>query len=110
MNQEQLHDALQVEPVAQVELITAGGNAGIATRIVEIDSPYRERLLPGTKLYTHLSPRASVLDEREAFEAEMRCEEVWGHRSLVKRPDGRYQNWQVNAMWDVWQARAALAM
>ena len=49
------------------------------------------------------------LNEREAFEAEMRCEEVWGHRSLEKRPDGRYQNWQVNAMWDVWQARAALS-
>ena len=54
------------------------------------------------------APAASVSDEREAFEAEMRCEEVWGHRSLVTRPDGRYQNWQVNAMWDVWQARAAL--
>lgn len=46
--------------------------------------------------------------EREAFEAEMRCEETWGHRSLKKRPDGRYQNWQVDVMWDVWQARASL--
>ena len=62
----------------------------------------------GKKAITHPAPAASVSDEREAFEAEMRCEEVWGHRSLVKRPDGRYQNWQVNAMWDVWQARAAL--
>ena len=44
--------------------------------------------------------------EREAFEAEMRCEETWGHRSLKRRPDGRYQNWQVDLMWEAWQARA----
>ena len=51
---------------------------------------------------------AAQAGEREAFEAEMRCEETWGHRSLKKRPDGRYQNWQVDVMWDVWQARASL--
>lgn len=46
--------------------------------------------------------------EREAFEAEIRREEAWGHRSLKRRPDGRYQNWQVDWMWDAWQARASL--
>ena len=46
--------------------------------------------------------------EREAFEAEMRCEELWGHRSLKRHPDGRYQNWLVVLMWEAWQARAAL--
>lgn len=51
-----------------------------------------------------------VTDEREAFEAEMRCEEIWGHRSLKKRKDGAYENWQVALMWDVWQARAILAL
>lgn len=58
----------------------------------------------------HATQPAEVTDEREAFEAEMRCEDVWGHRSLKKRPDGRYQNWQVDLMWDVWQARSILTM
>lgn len=40
------------EPVAKVELMTAGGNAGLATRIVEIDDHLRERLRPGQLLYT----------------------------------------------------------
>lgn len=48
-------------------------------------------------------------DERELFEAEMRCGEEWGHRSLKTRADGRYENWQVNLLWGVWQARAALS-
>lgn len=48
-------------------------------------------------------------DERQAFEREMRCEEEWGHRSLKRRADGGYENWQVALMWSVWQARAALA-
>ncbi|MGQ0595819.1 hypothetical protein [Aquabacterium sp.] len=48
-------------------------------------------------------------DERELFEAEMRCGEEWGHRSLKTRADGRYENWQVNLLWGAWQARAALA-
>ena len=55
-----------------------------------------------------LNQRPAAQTERGAFEAEMRCEETWGHRSLKKRPDGRYQNWQVDVMWDVWQARASL--
>ena len=53
---------------------------------------------------------AEVTDEREAFEAEMRCEDVWGHRSLKKRADGRYENWLVDLMWDVWQARSKLTI
>lgn len=40
-------------PVAKVELMTTGGNAGLATRIVEIDDHLRERLRPGQMLYTH---------------------------------------------------------
>ena len=48
-------------------------------------------------------------DERAAFEAEMRCEDVWGHRSLARNKSGGYSNWCVDLMWGVWQARAALA-
>ena len=40
------------EPVARVELMQTGGNAGLATRIVEIDDPLRERLRPGDLLFT----------------------------------------------------------
>jgi len=40
------------EPVAKVELMMTGGNAGLATRIVEIDDRLRERLRPGQLLYT----------------------------------------------------------
>jgi len=52
---------------------------------------------------------AAPVGEREAFENEMRHVDVWGHRSLKKRASGNYENWQVNLMWDVWQARAALS-
>jgi hypothetical protein len=44
--------AQQAEPVAKVELMMTGGNAGLATRIVEIDDHLRERLRPGQLLYT----------------------------------------------------------
>ena len=44
------------EPVARVELMQTGGNAGLATRIVEIDDPLRERLRPGDLLFTHPAP------------------------------------------------------
>lgn len=47
-----LEQAEPVEPVAKVELMTTGGNAGLATRIVEIDDHLRERLRPGQLLYT----------------------------------------------------------
>ena len=46
------------EPVARVELMQTGGNVGLATRIVEIDDPLRERLRPGTELYTSPPPKS----------------------------------------------------
>jgi hypothetical protein len=52
------------EPVAKVELMTAGGNAGLATRIVEIDDHLRERLRPGQMLYT-APPQRKPLSEEE---------------------------------------------
>lgn len=58
------------EPVAEVKLMVTGGNAGVATRIVEIDDPMRERLRPGDKLYTAPQPRQSqglTKDQREDF-------------------------------------------
>ena len=42
-------------------------------------------------------PTAEQVGEREAFEREMRCEEEWGHRSLKKRQNGQYENWQARA-------------
>ena len=42
--------------MARVELMQTGGNAGLATRIVEIDDPLRERLRPGDLLFTHPAP------------------------------------------------------
>lgn len=44
------------EPVARVELMQTGGNAGLATRIVEIDDPLRERLRPGDSLFARPAP------------------------------------------------------
>ena len=41
-----------VRPAAKVELMMTGGNAGLATRIVEIEDHLRERLRPGQLLYT----------------------------------------------------------
>ncbi len=46
------------EPRARVELIKTGGNAGLSTRIIELDIATRERLLPGDLLYTR--PAAGV--------------------------------------------------
>ena len=60
--------SLQVEPVAKVELMTTGGNAGLATRIVEIDDHLRERLRPGQMLYTHPAPQRQPLTEDEAWD------------------------------------------
>lgn len=51
-----------VEPVAEVVYLERGGNAGIATRIVEIDDPRRERLQAGTKLFTAPSPQQPALE------------------------------------------------
>ena len=52
------------EPVAKVELMMTGGNAGLATRIVEIDDHLRERLRPGQLLYT-APPQRKPLSEEE---------------------------------------------
>lgn len=41
---------------------------------------------------------------REAFEAEMRCVETWGHQPLKRKKCGQYENWRVALMWNVWQA------
>jgi hypothetical protein len=45
-----------VEPSARVELMKTGGNAGLSTRIIELDIATRERLRPGDLLYTHPAP------------------------------------------------------
>ena len=62
---EELRAALAepVEPVAKVELMMTGGNAGLATRIVEIDDHLRERLRPGQLLYTAPPPRKPLTQE-----------------------------------------------
>ena len=54
------------EPVAKVDLMLTGGNAGLATRIVEIDDPLRERLRPGQLLYT-APPQRKPLTEEELW-------------------------------------------
>lgn len=51
-------DAQGGEPVARVEVMNTGGNAGLATRIVEIYNPHRYALRPGALLYTHPRPQA----------------------------------------------------
>ena len=48
------------EPRARVELIKTGGNAGLSTRIIELDIATRERLRPGDLLYTHPAPGVPV--------------------------------------------------
>ena len=55
------------EPVARVELMTTGGNVGLATRIVEIDDPLRERLRPGTELYTSPPPNSDKARDAERY-------------------------------------------
>lgn len=50
------------EPVAKVDLMTTGGNAGLATRIVEIDDHLRERLRPGQLLYAAPPQRKPLTD------------------------------------------------
>ena len=57
------------EPVAKVELMTTGGNAGLATRIVEIDDHLRDRLRPGQLLYT-APPQRKPLTETEMYAVE----------------------------------------
>ena len=67
--------APQAEPVAKVELMTTGGNAGLATRIVEIDDHLRERLRPGQLLYT-APPASDALREAARMALDF-CEFCW---------------------------------
>lgn len=53
---QQAESAPVAEPSARVELIKTGGNAGLSTRIIELDIATRERLRPGDLLYTHPAP------------------------------------------------------
>lgn len=63
-----------VEPVAKVELMMTGGNAGLATRIVEIEDHLRERLRPGQLLYTAPPQRKlAPLTEEEIYHATGHC-------------------------------------
>ena len=55
-------DQPEQKPAAEVKLMMTGGNAGIATRIVEIDDPMRERLHPGQMLYTTPPHRKPLTD------------------------------------------------
>lgn len=63
------------EPVARVELMQTGGNAGLATRIVEIDDPLRERLRPGDSLFAQPAP---VVPDGFALVPVEPTEEQWG--------------------------------
>lgn len=51
------------EPVAKVDLMTTGGNAGLATRIVEIYDHLRDRLRPGQLLYAAPPQRQPLTDD-----------------------------------------------
>ena len=66
-----------VEPVAKVELMMTGGNAGLATRIVEIDHHLRDRLRPGQLLYTAPPKRQPLTDEQ--------ISDLWGSSNLNQR-------------------------
>lgn len=67
------------EPVARVELMQTGGNAGLATRIVEIDDPLRERLRPGDVLYDRPAPGVP-----EGFAlVPMTEDQVWHNDSIM---------------------------
>ena len=89
------------------ELVEQLRNIANGVRICGVDD---RRFVAGRldEIADALTQRPAAQTEREAFEAEMRCEETWGHRSLRKHVDGRYQNWVVDALWTAWQARASL--
>ena len=85
-----------VEPVARVELMQTGGNAGLATRIVEIYDPLRERLRPGDLLFARPAPGVPdgfalvPMTEDELNEMalqlgrEMKGLRCWGWMDLVR--------------------------
>ena len=54
------------EPRARVELMKTGGNAGLSTRIIELDIATRERLRPGDLLYARPSPSVPAAVVRDA--------------------------------------------
>ena len=73
-------DDVKPEPVAKVELMTTGGNVGLATRIVEIDDHLRERLRPGQLLYNS-PPQRKPLTEEEIEVIRVKEEfDQWGIR------------------------------
>ena len=80
-------------------------------RIEALATPTAEQVddINVAESFTSVTKTAEPVGDREAFEREMRCEEEWGHRSLKKRQNGQYENWQVDLMWAVWQARAAMS-
>lgn len=78
------------EPVAKVELMTTGGNAGLATRIVEIDDHLRERLRPGQLLYT-TPPQRKPLTEEEIdniWDSEKAFADIYAIARAIERAHG----------------------
>jgi hypothetical protein len=78
-------DVTVAEPVAKVELMMTGGNAGLATRIVEIDDHLRERLHPGQILYT--APPA-----RRPLTAQQLDKLIEAHVGSTELADGEYSS------------------
>jgi hypothetical protein len=56
----------------------------------------------------HIEAQAGGAEgEREAFEAELRDEEEWGHHSFGRFKNGDYKAWRTAFAWAVWQAALA---
>ena len=83
------------EPVARVELMKTGGNVGLATRIVEIDDPLRERLRPGALLYTSPPPKSDEARDAERW----RMAELLNREALT-HPDSRKHQYAFSAYRD----------
>ena len=64
----------QQEPVAEVRLIRTGGNAGLATHIVQIVEGY---FPAGTKLYTSPPAQRKPLTDEE-IKTMWRCSKIYG--------------------------------
>jgi hypothetical protein len=76
-----------VQPVAKVELMTTGGNAGLATRIVEIDDHLRDRLRPGQLLYA--APPQRPAEPVGVVTSMVKGGVTW-HRWPADMPDGTH--------------------
>ncbi len=76
------------EPVAKVELMTTGGNAGLATRIVEIDDHLRERLRPGQLLYTTPPQRLPLTEEEIAAVTDEHWPDFVAFARAIERAHG----------------------